>query len=590
MSCVLNIQNMLTTGCYLGSRLLATRASCPRDVIHVNLTDIRFQSSRFASEVPTLTYHCWHAEGVPCRSTFFTSREQANFQLFPTMMSSDHIQLSFEKAFRAYTTGEFAAALHHLENVLPHDPQHYDAMHLRGQIALKQNDLEQAEIWLTQVIRLKPHPLFYNSLCVIQTRKGAFASAAESARAGLSMHDQCRQDLIVMLLYNLGVALQSCDLLQQAVNAYRLAAALDPLHSECRNNLSTCLNALGDLNGAIEVLRESVVLNPDNHAARSNLGHSLLAAGQFSEGWRYCEDRWAAYQVADGPFAFRPADLPIPRWLGQTVANNARLLVLSEQGLGDMLQFCRYLPMALTHFRAVAFVCPKPLRRLLNDSLCASNPGLTLLNAMPADLQQWDWYCPMLSLPLAFDTRLDTIPADLPYLRSNPLVALEWATRINAQHADRRPRIGLVWAGGHSGTVLDRRRSVAVDEMARLLAWPHAQWISLQKAETAEKQLSREHHPNVIDWMDDVEDFADTAALIESLDLVISVDTSVAHLAAAMGKRVWLLNRYAGCWRWLRNRDDSPWYPGLRIFTQRTRGEWTAVLDHVLLALEREYR
>lgn len=558
--------------------------------MHVNLTDIRFQNSRVASEVPTLTYHYWNAEGVPCRSIFFTSGEQANFQRIPTMMSAHHIQLCYEKAFHAYTTGEFAAALHHLDSVLPHDPQHYDAMHLRGQIALKQNELEQAEIWLTRAIRLKPHPLFYNSLCVIQTRNGAFAPAAESARAGLSMHEQCQQDLIVILLHNLGVALQSSDLLPQAVNAYRLAASIDPLHAECRNNLSTCLNALGDLDGAIDMLRESVALNPDNHAARSNLGHSLLAAGHFSEGWRYCEDRWAAYQVADGPIAFKPADLPIPRWHGQTVQGNARLLVLNEQGLGDMLQFCRYLPMALMRFSAVAFVCPAPLCRLLHDSLGASNPRLTLLDAMPADLQQWDGYCPMLSLPLAFDTRLDTIPADLPYLRSNPQRAREWATRINAQHADRRPRIGLVWAGGHSGAALDRRRSIAADEMARVLAWPHAQWISLQKAENAEKRFPREHYPNVIDWMDDVEDFADTAALIESLDLVISVDTSVAHLAAAMGKRVWLLNRYAGCWRWLRNRDDSPWYPGLRIFTQRTRDEWAEVLDHVLLALEREYR
>jgi hypothetical protein len=151
------------------------------------------------------------------------------------------------------------------------------------------------------------------------------------------------------------------------------------------------------------------------------------------------------------------------------------------------------------------------------------------------------------------------------------------------------PRIGVVWAGGHSGTVVDRRRSVPVEALAPLLEWPHAHWFSLQKAESEDKQLPHPQRLKVIDWMDEVEDFADTAALVDTLDLVISVDTSVAHLAAAMGKPVWLLNRFAGCWRWLRDRDDSPWYPGMRIFTQRERGDWPEVLQRVLSTLQGEY-
>lgn len=132
----------------------------------------------------------------------------------------------------------------------------------------------------------------------------------------------------------------------------------------------------------------------------------------------------------------------------------------------------------------------------------------------------------------------------------------------------------------------DRRRSINLETMGPLLAWPGAHWISLQKAEDISKALPHEKYPHVVDWMHEVRDFADTAALIDTLDLVISVDTAVAHLAAAMGKRVWLLNRYSGCWRWFRNREDSPWYPGMRIFTQTTRGNWTEVIERVLSELE----
>lgn len=505
------------------------------------------------------------------------------------MSNPNDIQLCYEKSLQAYQAAQPEAALPLIEQVLQQNPDDCDALHLRGQIALTLNHTTQAESWLMQAIKVAPHPLFYNSLCVAQTRMGNFARAAASARAGLAMHDACSRELTATLLYNLGIALQMGDRLLEAANAYRLAALLNPMHSETRNNLSTCLNAHGDLKGAIEVLREAIALNPHNHAAHSNLGHCLLTAGCFPEGWRYYEYRWATLPGGDGSIGINPADLQIQRWLGQAPTAGERLLVLNEQGLGDVLQFCRYLPMALTRFAAVGFVCPPPLRRLLGDSLCSRNPNLTLLEDVPGTSLEWDWYCPLLSLPMAFNTQLDTIPATLPYLHADSQLSRKWAARITALQSGSLPRIGVVWAGGHSGTVLDHRRSLAADAIAPLLAWPHAHWISLQKAENAEKRLSHAQYPNVIDWMDEVQDFADTAALIDTLDLVISVDTSVAHLAGAMGKRVWLLNRYAGCWRWLRNRDDSPWYPGMRLFTQRTRGDWAEVLQRVLGALQCEY-
>jgi hypothetical protein len=197
----------------------------------------------------------------------------------------------------------------------------------------------------------------------------------------------------------------------------------------------------------------------------------------------------------------------------------------------------------------------------------------------------------MLSLPRALGIGLQNLHlTPCRYLRADPQRAAYWQARLADVAPADVPRIGIVWAGGKINAQMDRMRSIAPAQIERLLAWPHAQWICLQKADDASKRLAAVHRPNVTDWMDEVADFADTAALVEPLDLVIAVDTSVAHLAAAMGKRVWLLNRYAGCWRWLRERDDSPWYPGIRIFNQSERGNWVDVLSTLLDALEAEFR
>jgi hypothetical protein len=212
-----------------------------------------------------------------------------------------------------------------------------------------------------------------------------------------------------------------------------------------------------------------------------------------------------------------------------------------------------------------------------------------LLDALPADLAAWDQYIPLMSMPLAFATRVATVPAALPYLHADGGLAAAWRERLDALPGPRLPRVGVVWAGGHSGFHVDTLRSLTAAQFAPLLALPHVRWISLQKADDPAKLADPATRARLIDWTDEITDFADTAALIENLDLVISVDTSVAHLAAAMGKPVWLLNRFAGCWRWLYGRDDSPWYPGLRLFTQTRRGDWSDVLARIAAALTQTF-
>ncbi|KML62610.1 hypothetical protein VL15_01895 [Burkholderia cepacia] len=500
----------------------------------------------------------------------------------------DDIQLCYEKAIDAYNTGQFELALQLVEEVLKAYPSSGDVLHLRGLTALSLNRVEEAENWFVRAIDVAPDATFYNSLCAAQIRLKAFPQAAASARSGLAFAEDRQPGLDTSkLMYNLFSALALDNKPEDAVDVCRRTIERYPTHSGAYSNMGVCLGQLGEVDLAINSYRQAIALNPNDLVAHANLGHALLRAGDYREGWPYFEHRWETIRAGDSPAGIKPPALPIRRWLGQALPSGEnRLLVLAEQGFGDTLQFCRYLEMALGHFTAVGFLCPKPLRRLLTDSLCSRWPNLTLLDDKPFNALRWDWYCPLLSMPMAFGTRVDNIPADLPYLHADRRRSRKWSSKVATLLPGTLPRIGVVWAGGHSSMAEDRRRSINLETMAPLLAWPGAHWISLQKADDISKALSHEKYPHVVDWMHEVTDFADTAALIDTLDLVISVDTAVAHLAAAMGKRVWLLNRYAGCWRWLRNRDDSPWYPGMRIFTQTTRGNWTEVIERVLSELE----
>jgi hypothetical protein len=323
-----------------------------------------------------------------------------------------------------------------------------------------------------------------------------------------------------------------------------------------------------------------------------------LTLGRYEEAWPYFEDRSAGVLAVDDRPPLPPLVVPLPRWVGTSavaasgsgVAPEAglRLLVTHEQGFGDSLQFVRFLPMLLERFSQVGFVCPPALRRLYEHSFGSRWRGLVLLDALPDDLSAWDLHCPLLSVPMALGIRLDNLPAERAYLRADESLSARWRARLAALDGPARFRAGIVWAGGNTGWSVDGVRSLAPAQIAPLLSLPHVCWVSLQKADHPAKLVDASGNAQLIDWMDEVTDFAETAALIDNLDLVISVDTSVAHLAAAMGKPVWLLNRFAGCWRWLRGRDDSPWYPGLRLFTQVRRGDWSDVLERVAAALGQE--
>ena len=304
----------------------------------------------------------------------------------------------------------------------------------------------------------------------------------------------------------------------------------------------------------------------------------LLMLGRLDEGWPLMEWRWKRPEVAG---AHRD---PGPPWLGETPLKGKTLLLRAEQGFGDTLQFCRYANLAADQGATVILGVDPPLVEVLK-----SLRGAHLVLPNDQSMPPFDLHCPMMSLPLAFG---GVIPGE-PYLHADPAKAAIWRQRLGVR---RRPRVGLVWSGGVRSDrpeldALNARRNIALERLTPL-AEADVDFYSLQKGERAERELADLtaagwSGPAMTDLTADLHDFSDTAALIDNLDLVIAVDTSTAHLAGAMGKPVWIMNRFDNCWRWMRDRTDTPWYPSARLFRQPAPDSWPALVKDVAEALKR---
>jgi hypothetical protein len=330
---------------------------------------------------------------------------------------------------------------------------------------------------------------------------------------------------------------------------------------------------------ALDSYDRALSLRPDFADAHYNEAICRLLLGDFKRGWQKHEWRWATAQLQNAKRNF-----PQPLWLGSQEIKGRTILLHAEQGLGDTIQFCRYAPLLAERGANVILEVQKPLRELVTTL-----GGAMRVTSRGDPLPAFDLHCPLLSLPLACETRLETIPSQTPYLSAVESKTRAWQARLGAHE---RPRVGLVWAGSPRKELpganrIDSQRSIAFDQLAPLFEIAACEFYSLHKGDDALEQLraSAWRHA-VVDRTDELQNFSDSAALIENLDLIISVDTSVAHLAGALGKPLWLLNRYNTCWRWLADREDSPWYPTARLFRQDATREWTLVMARVAAALD----
>jgi len=391
---------------------------------------------------------------------------------------------------------------------------------------------------------------------------------------------------------NAALALEALGRLDEAVIRLVASEAIEPGYVDGLNRAGVILAIdLGRHHEALACYDRSLALKPDQLEVRWNRSQTLLALGQYHEGWRDYHTRSPspADAVLTGWF-----DFPQPAWRGEPIAG-LRILLWSEQGFGDVFQFVRY----AQHVRdlgATVFMLVHPsIERLFK--IVYEPLGIHIILGS-AQASPYHYQCSLMALPIGCGTdSVQKIPNQMPYLWPDTAQAQRWRTRL-AQEVDIRcQRVGLVWAGGHRpGNPLaqhvDAQRSLALSVLAPLRAASESgrfAFFSLQLGEPANQlawlQSQQGQGLTLLDYTQDLHDWADTAALIANLDLVISCDTAVAHLAAAMGKPTWILSRLNGCWRWLEHRDDSPWYPTVRLFRQTRRGDWTDVVDRVVSAL-----
>jgi TPR repeat len=365
---------------------------------------------------------------------------------------------------------------------------------------------------------------------------------------------------------NLGEALRQLDRCDEAIASFQRAIALRPAYPEAYNNLGGEFGRLARLGDSIACLRKAISLAPNDPDAHWNLSVALLLGGEWNEGWNEFEWRLARRESPGRSY-------PRPVWNGQPLIGKT-LLLWSEQGFGDMIQFFRY----VTEVRRLGGRVIVDMQPALVDLLRSQNlaDGIYPAGEVPG---HFDFHAALMSVPRILKTTVQTVPANVPYIRASVDRASYWAGRLPK---DGTRKIGIAWAGRPEHPN-DRRRSIGVDLLSPFAQSPGVTFVTIQPrpANVPTPALP------LLDFGPELKDFSDTAALISQLDLIVSVDTSVAHLAGAIGRAVWLLLPFSPDWRWLMRRSDTPWYPSMRLFRQERLGDWAGVVQRVVGELKK---
>jgi tetratricopeptide (TPR) repeat protein len=454
---------------------------------------------------------------------------------------SNEFSRLFASATSAATSRDYERAIQLYDQAIAANPSSAEAYYKRANAQKDLGRLEEAVHSYSEAIRRKPDYAYaYCNRGYVQHRLGQLAESLSSYDNAITLGPTD-----ALAHYNRALLLQDCSRWEEALASYA----------------------------------QAIAINPEFPEARYNRALTLLLVGKFHDGWQAFEWRWNNAQRL-GIGELRQFEQPL--WLGETSLAGKRLLIHSEQGLGDALQFCRYATLSAILGATVIMEAQEPLLGLLS-----SLEGVSELIPKGQRVPAFDYHCPLMSLPLAFKTTLDTIPAPPKYLRSDSGKIAQWRNRLGEA---RRPRIGLTWSGNPNNPV-DARRSIAL-----------ADWIAHLPSEFEYFRLQTQLRPADRVTMDSTDcifsfedfdngalDFSGTAALCECMDLVITVDTSLAHCSGALGRPTWVLLPFLPDWRWLLDRADSPWYPTMRLYRQKRPGDWAEVLSRVATDLRREF-
>jgi tetratricopeptide (TPR) repeat protein len=509
------------------------------------------------------------------------------------------IEAFFQTGVGLHRSGRLADAEKIYHQVLAAAPGHADSLHMLGVLASQAGQPETALSWIDRAIALRPSAAIFHvnraaSLLALRQLDAAQRACHDALRvkrncaeasqvlghvlsrqdrpeeAVAAYRDAMRRQPDLPGLHNdIALALRQANQLEEAEAALRQALRRTPEDGQVQSNLAGVLKELGRLDEAETCYREALRRRPDDAALHFNLALVLLLAGRFSEGWEEYEWRFRAGAVALRPY-------PKPRWDGEALAGRT-LLVRAEQGLGNTIQFSRYLAIAAAAGRVVLEVQPA-LRRLLGQSF--RNNELVTPDDVPAGI---DCYCPMLSLPRLLAMQ----PPQPPYLTAEPDRVRLWQARLGTHGR----KIGIAWQGNPQSAA-EHGRSIPVQEFLGLAKLPSVRLINLQKQNGIEQlavvpAASAIETPN--EPFDDGPDaFIDTAAIMQCLDLVITSDTSIAHLAGALGRPVWVGLQHVPDWRWLLHGEECRWYPTMRLFRQTRRGDWAGVFAQMAARLAGE--
>jgi tetratricopeptide (TPR) repeat protein len=458
-------------------------------------------------------------------------------------------------------SGDRTAAAEQLARILRTVPDHVGALFDWGVIQMQLDRVSEAVATFSQVVTLAPaHAEALNNL-------GVLRHALAEHEAALEHYESClvHQPEYSEARYNLGSLLQEMSEPEAAAAEFRRVLEKTPEHAAAWTNLGNCLLGQGFPERALQCYERTLALTPGEQAAIWNAGLAHLTAGRYTEGWKGYECRF------DVPGATPRRKTLVPRWQGESLAGK-RIWVWAEQGLGDSLQFCRYLPILSDQGATVVFEVPAVLHGLLG-SLRSPIEVVAPHSNRPIVA---DFQIPLMSLPALAATTIETIPTPEGYLRASPELRECWRQRL--QSVQEQFRVGFVWQG-NPRYKNDRTRSLPADGLAPLRSVPGVALINLQFGKAVPAEVA------TLDLSAEIGNFASTAALVAELDLVVTVDTSMAHLAGALGKECWVMLGCSADWRWLQHRSDSPWYSHHRLFRQPVAKDWSSVVTDVAAAL-----
>jgi len=447
------------------------------------------------------------------------------------------------------------------------DPRNYIAKNNLGQVLLEQGDFNKAEAYFEKAILINPtYALAFNNLGLVLLKKKKFDIAEEYFRKALDLKQDFPEGW-----FNLGNVLNDKNYLYEAENCFKKAINLRKNYTDALINLGSVLHEQGKLDESEKIYKNLINLDNKNYNAQFNLSLIFNSKGNFKDGLKLYESR---FHLKENSIA-KPRDKFL--WDGNTSIKDKKFLIYEEQGLGDIIQFCRYLPLLEQKGANIIFKVKQKMHHLLNSLDCKINLTHKFTNE-----DRIDFEAPLMSLPHLFDTKLNSIPSKSYYLRADPQKITEWSKKLKSNNL----KIGICWQGGKYK--IDKGRSFSLEFFKKISKMQNIQLINLYKGDDEKKLLDIDFKITSFgDNFDNGKDaFVDTAAIMMSCDLIITCDTAIAHLAGALGRKVWVVLKYIPDWRWMLKRLDTPWYPSMHLYRQTELNDWNGVFKKITRDLQ----